>query len=183
MIFGWGGPGLPEAALDEGVAAFQPSAVGIEVVLGEGAAPPQQRGGRAGGGQAHHGQQGRAGAQHAGQNLPVAQLGGAGDAQGRFETQALGDLVDRPEGAKALGWPQAQRGVGPVGELGQGVQRLGQGAAHGGQEGGGQVGEDGEGLGFDGGADAVGLAQEDGGVGLAALAFGDNFGDKHAYSI
>jgi hypothetical protein len=33
------------------------------------------------------------------------------------------------------------------------------------------------------GADAVGLAQEDRGVGLALFALGDDFMNKHAYNI
>ena len=63
LVLGLGGAGLPEAAFDDGVAAFQPGAIGVEIVFGEGAAPAQQGGGGAGGGQADHGQQGGAGAQ------------------------------------------------------------------------------------------------------------------------
>ncbi len=55
LVLGLGGTGLPEAPFDDGVAAFQPGAVGVEIVFGEGAAPAQQSGLRAGGGQADHG--------------------------------------------------------------------------------------------------------------------------------
>ena len=64
-----------------------------------------------------------------------------------------------------------------------GSGRLGEGAANHLQELRGQMGEHGQGLGFDLGAHAVGLAQEDGGVGLALFAFGDDFCDKHAYLL
>ena len=46
-----------------------------------------------------------------------------------------------------------------------------------------EVGEDGEGFGLDGGAEAVGFAQEDGGIGFAVLTFGDDFGYEHAYIV
>src|SRR6266567_9547941 len=39
LVLGWGGPRLPETPFDDGVATFQPGAVGIEVVFGEGAMP------------------------------------------------------------------------------------------------------------------------------------------------
>jgi hypothetical protein len=74
----WGGAGLPEAAFDDGVAAFQPGAIGLKIVFGEGAAPAQQGGSRTGGGQADHGQQGGTRAQHAGQDRPITQLGFTG---------------------------------------------------------------------------------------------------------
>ena len=38
-LLGTGGPGLPEAPFDHGMAAFQPSAVGIEIVFREGQTP------------------------------------------------------------------------------------------------------------------------------------------------
>ena len=106
-----------------------------------------------------------------------------GDAEGLLDAQLPGDLVGRPDGPETLGLTQLQRAVGARGQFGERVGRLGDGLADGGQHRGGQMGQDGEGFGFDGGADADGLAQEDGGVNLAALAFGDNFGDKHAYII
>jgi hypothetical protein len=74
----WGGAGLPEAAFDDGVAAFQPGAIGLKIVFGEGAAPAQQGGSRTGGGQADHDQQGGTRAQPAGQDRPITQLGFTG---------------------------------------------------------------------------------------------------------
>ena len=37
MILGSGGAGLPQTPFDEGMMVFQPRAVGVEIVLGEGA--------------------------------------------------------------------------------------------------------------------------------------------------
>jgi len=66
---------LPEPAFDDGMAAFEPGPIGIEIVLGKGAAPTQDRRRRAGGREPDHGQQGDARAQDASQDLPVAQRG------------------------------------------------------------------------------------------------------------
>jgi len=167
-----------KAAFDHGVAPFQPGAVGVEIVFGEGAAPAQQWGGGASGGQPDHGQQGGAGAQDPGQDLPIAQLRLAGYAQGLFDAQLLGELIGGPDRAEALGGAQAQRAGGSVGQGGQRVGGASEGAADRLQDVGREAGKDGEGSGFDLGAAAVGLAQEDGSVGLALFAFGDNVCDE-----
>src|SRR5208283_3306949 len=78
---------------------------------------------------------------------------------------------------------QLQRAVGDLGRWGGRVHRLGNGLTDGGQDRGRQVSQDGDGFGFNGGADTDRLTQKDGGIGLAVLAFGDNFGYKHAYII
>ena len=38
---------MPQMLFDEGMVVFQPRAVGVEIVLGEGALPVEQRGGGA----------------------------------------------------------------------------------------------------------------------------------------
>jgi hypothetical protein len=174
---------LPQAPLNDGMAAFQPGAVGIEIVFGKSLAPAQESRGGAGGGQADHGQQGGARTQDSRQDLPVAQLGLRGHAQGLLDAQLLGQLIDRPEGAQALGRTQPQRTVGGVSQGGQRVSGLGDGAAHGLQDVGRHTGQDSQGFGFDFSAHPEGLAQEDGNIGLAVFAFGDDFGNKHAYIV
>jgi hypothetical protein len=46
-----------------------------------------------------------------------------------------------------------------------------------------QMGQDGQSFGFDDRSDAEGLAEEEGSVGLAVFAFGDNFGNNHDYIL
>ena len=59
--------------------------------------------------------------------------------------------------------------------------RLGDSAAYGLEDMSGQMSEDGQGFGFNLCADTKGFTQEDGGVGFTFLAFGENFGNEHAY--
>ena len=183
LVRGWRGPGLPETAFAERVAVFQPSAIGREIILGEGVPPTQPRGGCAAGGRPHHGQQGGAGTQHAGEHLPVSQFGGRGNAQSLLDAQLVGNLMDGPQAPKAFGLAQLPRTVGNAGQLGEGIGGVGDRVADGGEDRSRQMRQDSQSLGFDTGADTAGLAQEDGGVNLAALAFGDNFGDNNAYII
>jgi hypothetical protein len=102
-----------------------------------------------------------------------------GYAEGFLKAQLLGELIDRPEGAEALGLTQPERTVGSIRHLAERVSGSGDGAADGLQNVDGEMGQDGEGFGFDDGTDPRGLAEEDGGVGLAAFALGDDFGNKH----
>ncbi|MCX6922570.1 MAG: hypothetical protein NT154_05045, partial [Verrucomicrobia bacterium] len=83
--------------------------------------------------------------------------------------------------AEAFGGTEAEGRDGSLGQFGEGIGGMSDGVADGGQDVGGEVGEDGEGSGFDGGAEAVGLAEEEGRVGLTVVAFGDDFGNKHDY--
>ena len=64
-------------------------------------------------------------------------------------------------------------------QFGGGGVGLGDGADL--QDAGGDMGQDGEGAGFDLGSQAIGLAQEDGGIGLAVFTYGEDFGYKDDY--
>ena len=67
--------------------------------------------------------------------------------------------------------------------MAEGVSGLGDGATDGVQNRDWEMGQDGEGFGFDDGTDPGEFAEEEGGVGLAAFAFGADFGNTDDYIL
>ncbi|HEV8494982.1 MAG TPA: hypothetical protein VGR76_22070 [Candidatus Angelobacter sp.] len=105
------------------------------------------------------------------------------DSQRFFETESGGDLIDRPDGAEALGVAQPETLAGLGGQAGQRISRRRKRIFDGANNGGGKSGEHGQGFGFNFGAGAKGLTEQNGGVSLALLAFGSDSGDEHAYIV